>query len=124
MKKLLILACIIVLAGCYKDTEEELYPDWSNTGGATCDTTNVSFSATVKPIIDQYCAVSGCHNAAGNGGGYVFETYAGVNLAKGRLLGAIKQEAGYSPMPKGGAKLDVCQIAQISSWVNDGAQNN
>jgi len=124
-KKLLMLACVVVaLAGCYKDTEEELYPDWSNTGDNSCDTTNVSFTATIKPILDQYCATSGCHDAATKGGGYDFSAYAGVNLAKGRIVGAVKQESGYSAMPKGGAKLNDCQVSQISAWVSAGAQNN
>lgn len=122
-KRILILVCIVALAGCYKDTEEELYPDWSNTGGPTCDTTDVSFAATVKPIIEQNC-LSGCHASAGTGGGYDFNSYAGVNLAKDRLRGAIRQDPGFSAMPKGGPRLNNCQVSQITAWVNQGAQNN
>jgi hypothetical protein len=122
-KKLFILVCIVGLMGCYKDTEEELYPDWSNPNTSGCDTTDVSFSATVKPILDQYCATAGCHNVA-NAGNYNFTTYNGVLAAKTRLVGAVKWETGYSQMPQGGSKLSDCQIGQISAWVTEGAKNN
>lgn len=123
-KKLLLLVCIVGLAGCYKDTEEELYPDWSTpppAGG--CDTTDVSFATTIKPILDQYCATAGCHNITA-AAGYDLSTYAGANLAKGRIVGAVKWETGYSAMPQGGSKLNNCQISQISAWVAEGAKNN
>lgn len=127
MKKLLILACVVIFAGCYKDTEEELYPDWTNTGADTtgCDTTDVSFVTTIKPILDQNCAISGCHDAASSGNsGYDLSTYAGVNLSKDRIVGAVRQQTGFSAMPKGGAKLNNCQVSQISAWVTEGAKNN
>lgn len=125
MKKLLILVCVVAMAGCYKDTEEELYPDWGNTGnGGGCDTTDVSFVATIKPILDQACAIPGCHDAVAKGGGYDFTVYAGVNLAKSRLEGAIKQMPGYAPMPQGGPRLNSCQVDQITAWIREGAKNN
>ena len=36
---------VLLLAGCYYDTEAKLYP------AGTCDTTNVTWSATVEPIV-------------------------------------------------------------------------
>jgi hypothetical protein len=120
---LLVCICVVALAGCYKDTEEELYPDWSNTNTTGCDTTDVSFSTTVKPILDQYCATAGCHDAT-NSAGYNLTTYNGAVQAKSRLIGVIKWETGYSAMPKGGTKLSDCQIAQVSAWVNEGTKNN
>jgi hypothetical protein len=128
IKKLLVLACVVVFAGCYKDTEEELYPNWPNPGVDTtggCDTTDVSFATTIKPILDLHCAISGCHDAASAGNsGYDLSTYAGTTLSKDKIVGAIKQLSGYSAMPKGAPRLNNCEIAQISAWVAEGTKNN
>ena len=48
MKKLLIIPLLALLAGCYYDNEEELYANQGN----NCDTTNVTFSGTVFPVIN------------------------------------------------------------------------
>ncbi len=41
-----------------------------------------------------------------------------------KLYGTISHASGYSPMPKGGAKLSNCQIATIKKWVDTGMLNN
>ncbi|RYE23870.1 MAG: hypothetical protein EOP51_09185 [Sphingobacteriales bacterium] len=131
MKKLLILLAVVALAGCYNDKYNELYPTGTDTtgngggggGGTTCDTSNVTFAQTIKPIIDSKCATSGCHDAATLAGGYNFTVYGGVRAARNRMVGAITWASGYSQMPKGMNKLDDCSIAKITKWINDGAQN-
>lgn len=123
MKKLLTLFLgVVIFTGCYNDKEDQLYP--KNT--ITCDTSNTTFLATIRPIMQQSCATSGCHDAATKQSGYDLSTHAGVKLAldDGKLLGSINQETGYSAMPKGMTKLDACAITKITSWVNKGAQNN
>ena len=123
MKKILaMLAAAVVLAGCYNDSIEELYP--ANTGGTTCDTATVTYSGSIKPIIDAQCATSGCHDAATIGGGYNMTTYDGVKSASARIVGAITWQSGYSAMPKGMNKLDDCNVAKIRKWIADGALNN
>lgn len=125
MKKILaMLAVAVVLAGCYNDSIEELYPAKTGGGGSTCDTATVTFAGSIKPIIDSKCATSGCHDAATIGGGYNMSTYAGVKSSTGRLVGAITWASGHSAMPKGMNKLDDCSIAKITKWVNEGALNN
>jgi hypothetical protein len=42
----------------------------------------------------------------------------------GKLLGTINHAAGFSPMPKGGAKLSSCRIATIKKWIDAGMLNN
>ena len=39
----------------------------------------------------------------------------------GKLLGSIKHSPGFSPMPKGQAKLVDCDIEKIEAWVAAGA---
>jgi hypothetical protein len=129
MKKLLILltAVVVALAGCYNDKYTELYPEPTKGGGGsgtTCDTSNVTFSQTIKPILDSKCATAGCHDAATLAGGYNFTVYGGARAARSRMVGAITWAPGHSQMPKGMNKLGDCDIAKITKWVNDGAQDN
>lgn len=91
---------------------------------ATCDTANVTFSASVKPIISNKC--QGCHSASSPGGGYDFSTYAGVKttVTNGKLWGSVNFTTGFSAMPKGGSKLSTCELAKIKKWIDAGAPNN
>ena len=128
MKRLLTLAAVIAFAGCYNDKADQLYPEPGNPGGGgnTCDTANVSYAATIQPILTQYCALAGCHDATTPSFGYDFAVYAGAQMANtnGRLLGAINHSTGFQPMPKNMAKLSDCNINKLTAWVNQGAQNN
>lgn len=110
---------VFSLTGCYYDVEEELYPNPS-----ACDTSNVTYSLSVAPIISSNCYV--CHSSAAAQGGVILEGYNAIKgfVDAGSLLGVIRHDAGYSPMPQGGAKLSSCNIATIEKWVSDGAPNN
>lgn len=114
---------LIALQSCYYDVEEELYPI---KGG--CDTSNVTLTAKVKPVIQGSCYA--CHSAAnaiGAGAGINLETYANLKAQadNGKLLKSIKHEAGASAMPKGSSsKIDACEILIIEKWIALGAPNN
>lgn len=92
--------------------------------GGVCDTTNVTYASTIRPIIENNCL--GCHSGTSLGGGLSFSTVSGVQSVarSGRLLGSVNQLYGYSQMPRGGAKLLDCDIAKITAWVNAGALDN
>lgn len=113
----------LLLASCYNDKKDQLYPTPS---GSACDTANVSYSATIAPIMAQNCALSGCHNAATASDGVMLEDYDGVKNAAygGRLVGAIEHASGYVAMPQAMPKLDDCTISKIAAWVNAGTPNN
>lgn len=100
---------------------ENLSCDETNQG---CQTTDVSFSVVVKPIIETNC--QGCHSGGSPSGGIDLSTYAGIKdrADSGQLLGSIDWQAGFSRMPQGNPKLDQCKIDQISAWINDGAPDN
>jgi hypothetical protein len=123
MKKVLLVIAVITIGvtSCYKDNADDMYPTVNN---STCDTTNVTFSAVIKPIIDAKCATAGCHIGTA-ATGYDFTSWAGVEAVAmhDKLLPAINH-TGPNPMPEGQAKLDDCTIAKITKWVNDGAKNN
>lgn len=125
MKANLILALLIIVgvSSCYYDNSEELYPELQS----GCDTTSVTYSTTIAPMLSSYCL--GCHsNASANsfGGGIKLENYSDVKtyVDNGKLVGAIKHLSGYSPMPKNAGKLSDCKISQLDIWVNRGAANN
>ncbi|MEZ5057186.1 MAG: hypothetical protein R2879_09135 [Saprospiraceae bacterium] len=120
--RLFILAVlgIAALPGCYYDNEEDLF------GGSdsNCDTTNVTFAADVNPIIISRCYQ--CHENGAEGGGIILASYAQIKpwIDNGRLIGSIKQLAGFSPMPKSASKIPDCEINTIEAWINSGYPDN
>ncbi len=121
IKNLLLLAGfigMIVFSSCYNDNYATLYP----TGA--CDTTNVTFTASVMPVISANC--TGCHSGSAPAGNLSLTNYNDVvaSLNSGRLMGSIRHDPGYSAMPKGGNKLSNCDIAKITNWINQGFPDN
>jgi hypothetical protein len=109
--------------GCYYDSKEYLYPQ----DIAGCDTTNVTYSLSVSPVLNSYCL--SCHSnssAASIGGNIRLETYSDViiRVDDGSLIGSIDHDSGFSPMPKGSSKLDFCKITVIQKWIDEGSPNN
>ncbi len=112
----------IICSSCYKDNEEQLYPDTS----VCTDTTVSKFTSNVLPILSASCNYTGCHNTSSAASGVILDTYNGtkVQVGNGRLMGSINHSSGYSAMPKGTTKLSNCNIAIIQKWINAGALNN
>lgn len=123
---LLPVMVMLLVAGCYNDKADLLYPEPTQPGGNTCDTASMSYATHIKPITDQYCATASCHNGSVNAGGYNMSSYAGLKLTvtNNRLLGAINHQSGFSIMPQGMSKLSDCNINKITAWVNQGALDN
>jgi len=110
-----------LLAGCYYDNEEALYPQVNN----ICDTANVSFAGSIVPILRTSCY--GCHsnaNAAQFGENIRLEDYADVKANLDRLYGAVTWQADYARMPKNAAQLDDCSIRKIEIWMAQGAPDS
>lgn len=119
----LVYFVTLIFAGCTYSKKEVDYPPVTT----ACDTTNVKYSTTVKPILDLNC--NNCHGGTGSlGAGYVFDTYAGVkdelDNAGDEFINSIKHIGSISPMPKGGAKLSDCDISKIEIWIKAGYPNN
>jgi len=121
---LIISALLLFLVtSCYYDNEEYLYP--GNGGAIGCDTTNVTYSGTIAPLLANTC--NGCHYPASPfGSGIVLDNHTDLVaiINTGRFWGSINHESGYSPMPKGGAKLSDCNLLKIKKWIEDQALNN
>jgi len=115
---------LISFSACYYDHEEELY---QNIQISQCDTSNVTYSGTIKAIMQENC--NSCHNQANPSGGIATDNYAGlqaltVNGLNGKLWGVLNHLNGFSPMPQGGNKLNDCQLSKVKAWINAGAPNN
>jgi len=106
------------MVSCAYNNEEELYPM------EACDTTNVTYLATIVPIITQHCYE--CHGGNAQISGIPLEGHQNIKaiVDAGRLVGAINHQVGFSPMPKDRQKLASCDILKIEKWVANGAPDN
>jgi hypothetical protein len=91
---------------------------------AVCDTLNVTYSGTIRPIVQQRC--QGCHSGGTPQGGLDFSQWGPLNLVAtdGRLAGSIQHQDTYIPMPPSGPMLSDCRIQQFLIWIEQGAPNN
>lgn len=107
------------LSSCYYDNEQDLYPS-----PPACDTTNITYSGTVNPILQVNCNT--CHNSVDQQGGIITDNYTDLQtiINNGKFRGAINHLEGYLPMPKGGEQLNNCDLTQINLWLDNGAPNN
>jgi len=112
---------LVTVQSCYYDKEDLLYGN----GNVLCtDTSAVSYTQKVVPILQQYCY--SCHTGGFPSGNILMGTYAADKAIgqNGSLYGSISYATGYSPMPKGMSKMTSCQIATIKKWVDSGMPNN
>lgn len=105
---------------------------WINQGAAdnscttsSCDTTGITYSKTIVPILQTNC--TGCHSgSAPAGGGVDLTSYPHVTaqVTSGKLWGDISHTAGFNAMPLGGSQLSACDLNKIHAWIAAGAPNN
>lgn len=125
MKKIFYATAMLLLAttlvNCKYDKEELLYPQ-----PVACDTTNITFSARVVPVMNAHCLK--CHGntvAGSSGGGLKLQDYNDVKAAIQLVYGSMAHLPGYVPMPKDrSSKIDDCSITTIRIWKDAGAPNN
>jgi hypothetical protein len=117
------LAALLVVSfqSCYYDREDYLYPNTAT----SCDTTNVTYTATVSKIMGTYCATPGCHSTTSHASNIILDTYAGTKASaqNANFLGSINHSSGLSAMPQGGSKLSDCDISKLTIWVNKNYPN-
>lgn len=108
----------LVQIGCISQNKKDILST------SICDTSNVTYTNTIQPTMSTYCV--SCHNSASPSAGVNLEGYSNVKsfVDNGQLWGTMNHSAGFSPMPKGVAKLDNCTLSKLLSWINKGALNN
>lgn len=93
---------------------------------ADCDTTNVTFSGSVMPLMSLKC--TGCHSGSTPSGSIALTNYAQVKAAvtNGKLVGSILHQSGYfaMPYPTGSPLMPACDIRKVQIWIANGALNN
>ena len=107
--------------------EVELIRNWILQGAqnlsceSSCDTTNVTFSMKIEPIIGAKC--QGCHSGGEPQGGISLTNYAEVrNVALfGSMLDAVQHTGDATPMPYNSNQLPPCEVDLIRMWIDDGA---
>ena len=82
-------ACILFFGSCYYDKKDQIYIQPTAT---VCDTTNVTYTAVVAPIIKTNCSM--CHSSAvanASGAGIVLDNYTSlkVYVSNNSLLNSI-----------------------------------
>ncbi len=85
-----------------------------------CDTTNVTYTSTILPIINSSCL--GCHSAVSPSGGISFSSYSDIHTNINALWTSINPGA-VNIMPPSGS-LSACKIKQIKIWKDAGSPQN
>ena len=94
--------------------------DCSDDASGGCNTTDVTYTATIAPIMAKWC--TGCHGGVAPSAGMDLTNRVAVEAQArmGLLVGTVTHASGYTPMPPGGSKIDECSIAQINAWIATG----
>ena len=123
IRYLLVASVAGLLGSCAAQNGEDLYAA-SPLPAPSCAPGPATYALTVTPLLQQYC--TNCHNSTNAASGLNLSSYAQVKAVatNGRLLGTVNHDPGFSPMPKGGAKLSDCDLGHLRQWVADGALNN
>ncbi len=116
MKKLLTMAVLLALAwnvSCSGDSEEDLF-------GAPDCSIPVSLSADILPLLQNNCALSGCHTG---GTGLPNFTEKQTVLTYADEIRRRTRE-GSMPPPNSGVSLTREEINLITCWVDQGKKDN
>ncbi len=116
---ILVAGLLLASAGCTTDNEEDFF-----TVKNPCDTTLVSYSTHIAPVMANSC--NSCHAPGFPSGGVITSTHQGLSVVagNGKLKGAVFHQMGFTAMPPGQNMLDSCSLNRIAAWINQGYQNN
>jgi hypothetical protein len=117
---LFTLALAATVTSCGKDDDSTVdYASQANCSSLPAAAT--TYSAVVKPILDQACATAGCHDAITASESIDLSDYAKSKNAfeKKDVLCSIHHGSGCDPMPKGLDQLDATTINKLDCWVKN-----
>jgi len=110
---LLVILMSIAIMSCTSDNEEELFPVIIDP-----NETEISFATEIAPIIENNCAVTGCHVA-----GVQSPNFGEKSNILDRAT-RIKTRTLARSMPPGSRTITDEQVSNISTWVDQGAKDN
>jgi hypothetical protein len=145
----IIIACGTLLYSCYNHNWDTLHPNVQTPANATCTVTNttvISYSATIVPLVAAKCATNGaCHSlggpgsppgslgntdftfygSAGSHGSGLDQVCSGGDTVHASVWQYIRGTGGVNKMPlTGSTQLTNCEILELANWINQGAPNN
>lgn len=111
-----------IVISCSSGDEEDRLPDENPDHGSTerCDEVVSTLSANVLPIINNNCAISGCHISGGQFPDFTNRD----NIISNATLIRTQTESGAMPASESGLTLTTQQKDAIFCWVASGATNN
>jgi hypothetical protein len=87
-----------------------------------CDTTNVTFSGSIQPLVSTNCA--GCHSGSSPSGTISLTNYTEIAaIATNGMMMTVLTNGPTTIMPPSGA-LPACKVDMVRIWVDAGAPNN
>ena len=110
----------LVIPGCYYDNFQSINPAAGLIN--LCDTTSpITYAKQVTNVFNGYC--NSCHSSSVQNGSVSLDSYSGVMTSQSRIIGALRHQAGFKPMPPN-TQIDECSIREIEMWMAAGALNN
>lgn len=109
----ILFLSILLFASCTKDKAID-----PGTIVGNCDSTSITYNKHIKQILENNCALSGCHDAATKQSGFNFSNYTDSKQIY-RALDNINDRNGAILMPTFG-KMPDSLITQIETWVANG----
>lgn len=108
----------LYLSSCSKESADRL------AGANSCDTTNVSYSKQILPILQDNCYT--CHQGNNSFSGIDLSNFATLqtHVKNGDLKSAVTHTGSVTPMPYQLPMLPSCEVNTIVAWVDQGALNN
>jgi len=110
---LTFLSLAFALSGCLTDKGELIPPPPS----ALCDSLNVTYINTMKTIIDQDCAISGCHVGGFSSGN--FSSYTSMQSSGALSASKIGEQVSSGSMPLGNPFPDSVRVL-FQCWTESG----
>jgi uncharacterized membrane protein len=112
---------VLTMAATCKKATTTATPVAKTSSKTACKITP-TYTANVKPIIDEACGTK-CHSGQWKADGIELTSYALVSAEskKARFLGSLNHKANYDPMPKKADKLSDSVLQILQCWVDGGS---
>lgn len=125
MRKVLSITLPLIFFSCTKDVGTPKKPAQEVVNFSSQNSSAVSFSATVLPLLQNNC--NSCHSAPGSGG-INLDSYSSVKqiILSGQLIPVVTNTDVMSTImpPPPQRHLDSSEINALTLWLNQGCLNN
>ncbi|OOG76724.1 2-polyprenyl-6-methoxyphenol hydroxylase [Algoriphagus sp. A40] len=111
-----LAAILLISISCASESEDQLPPP----SAVRCETSNPLLSADVSPIIQQNCAVAGCHVSGTGRADFTIKD----NILQYASTIMANTQSGFMPPAGSGRSITATQKELIYCWVTKGAQDN